>query len=324
MSWTAEESLRFRRRVGVAAVPADPTRVDWVTGTVAQHPDVPRGPVDAPDLVPRLVLEAAEDQEQDLAHHPPRRSDLTRRPGDRGGLSESDLRHPDTRSPQPNTIGSRPAAPAPAVEGRVAEGAEGATIGARPSGARLRRQRSGAASRRRPSHRRSSPLRLAQPWPRAPRRSREVGEACRVAFALARASCGSVSWRPRSWSCPRWSGPAQNARATIAASRRPQAAARRLREPVELAWAPSPSVRVWSPAEPSWPRPGPRWRSPGHHRDHPRRVHRHPGVHRHPAHPALRVGCARRADGRRAPAAMHGGDPGRLALQHRRAEGFPV
>ena len=125
------------------------------------------------------------DQEQDLAHHPPRRSDLTRRPGDRGGLSESDLRHPDTRSPQPNAISSRPTAPAPAVEGRVAEGAEGATIAPRPSGARLRRQRSGAASRRRPSRRRPSPLRLARPWPRVPRRPRAAGEACRVAFALA-------------------------------------------------------------------------------------------------------------------------------------------
>ena len=99
MSWTAEESLRFRRRVGSAAVPADSTRVESATGTVAQHPDVPRGLVDAPDLIPRLVLEAAEDQEQDLAHHPPRRSDLTRRPGDRrGGLLASDRRHADTHS----------------------------------------------------------------------------------------------------------------------------------------------------------------------------------------------------------------------------------
>ena len=46
---------------------------------------------------------------QDLAHHPPRRSDLTRRPGDRrGGLLASDRRHADTHSAQPNTIARRP------------------------------------------------------------------------------------------------------------------------------------------------------------------------------------------------------------------------
>ena len=108
-SWTAEEALRFRRRVGAVAVPPDPTRVDWSAGMVAQYPDVPRRPVDVPDLIPSLVLEVAEDPEQPLAYHPPRRSDLIRWPGDRrGGLPECERPHPDTPWPQLNTIARRP------------------------------------------------------------------------------------------------------------------------------------------------------------------------------------------------------------------------
>ena len=63
---------------------------------------------DAPDVVPRLVLETAEDQQQELAQHPRRRSDLRRRPLDRrGGRLDSECRHPhdpdDEREGQGNT-----------------------------------------------------------------------------------------------------------------------------------------------------------------------------------------------------------------------------
>ena len=93
-SWTAEEALGFRCRGGAAAVPAHPAGMEGATGLVAQDPDVPRCPMDAPDVVPRLVLEAAEEPQQELAQHPPRRSDLRRRPRSRRGWRpESECRH---------------------------------------------------------------------------------------------------------------------------------------------------------------------------------------------------------------------------------------
>ena len=172
---------------------------------------------------------------------------------------------------------------------------------------RLRGQRSGAASRRRPSRRRPSPVRAARPWPRAPRRPREAGEVCR----------DGIRRRAGLWVRVLASSKlvlVDRARRRTPRRRSRRRAGRRRRRgdsasPLEPTVGTSPSVRVWSRRN----HPG-RGRDQdgglrGHHPAPPRRVHRHPGVHLHPAHPLYVAAALAR---RWAPGGDACGDPGRL------------